>query len=123
MLFRCLSKEEVWRALPRQRFKILLISMCFNGWMEKVLDACVDEMYPMEKGVFIDRPEEIVLQCGDGYLTRRQIKHIVENRKAERGSARDIKQYRVVYAYFLLLKKLNASAAGKTPHPKDILMG
>lgn len=149
---------------------------------KKILEACVDEMCALEKGILIARPDEIILQCGDGYMTRRQLKHIVEQRKAELLSPEEIKRlldlaqqvitgfdfetynknprysgsimrikvfknqersiavvmdqktqggravitaytYKLVYAYFRLLEKLNASTAGKTPTPKDILMG
>ncbi len=59
--------------------------------IKNILHACVDEMYNMEKGAFIARPDE-ALHVGDGLLTRRQIKHIIEQRKAERKSAEDVKQ-------------------------------
>lgn len=58
--------------------------------IKNILDACVDEMYGMEKGAFIARPDEAI-PIGDGMLTRRQIKHIIEQRKAERKSAEEIK--------------------------------
>jgi hypothetical protein len=142
--------------------------------IKKILDDCVDEMYSMENGVFIAHPDEIILECGDAYMTRKNIKHIVEHRKGARQSIEEIKEmlgrlsevilesdfetlntnskhpdsilrvkvfksweravaivmsaptedrrliitaypYRLMFAYFLLLKKLNASAAGKTP--------
>jgi hypothetical protein len=141
---------------------------------KQALYACVDEFYLLEKGVFIERPDEIVLQCWDGYMTRRKLKHIVEQRKEDHHPAEDIKRmlddasiivknfdfetvnpnkkypgsiirvkvfksrergaivvmdapiyekrpiittypYRSTFAYFLLLEKLHASAAGEAP--------
>lgn len=140
----------------------------------EVLYACIDEMYPMGDGIFIDRPDEVVLECGNIYLTRKQVKHIIEHRKGAHQSIDEVRQllsklpevilefdfeisntnlkypdsilrvkvfkswerslvlvmsapingkrliitvypYRLIFAYFLLLKKLNTSAAGKTP--------
>ena len=141
----------------------------------EILHACVEEMYAIEKGMLIPRPEDIVLKYADSCLNRKQIKHIIEQRKAEGKSPEEIKQIldrvpsvidhfdfemlnpnqkypgsilrvkvfkgaeqgivavmdaeingqrdiitiyscRPMFAYFLQLKKLHATAAGKTPH-------
>jgi hypothetical protein len=142
---------------------------------ENILNACVDEMYHLEKGIFIARPDEVIVRCGDGHITRRQVKHVIEQRKADGATPEEVKlilhhvpaviikpdfqvpnlnprypdsiirvkvfkswergvitvldreadngrglitaySCRPTYAYFFQLKKLNASAAGKTPH-------
>src|ERR1700733_6087684 len=57
--------------------------------LQKVLHAYVEEMYPMEKGVFIAEPG-YVLRVGDCRISRRQIKHIVEQRKAEHKSLEEV---------------------------------
>jgi hypothetical protein len=141
---------------------------------KEALYACIDEFYLTGKGIFIERPDEIILQCGDGYMTRRHLKHIVEQRKDDHHTSEEIKKmlddvsniiqnfdfeiansnrkypgsvlrvkvfksrergavvvmdapinakrpiittypYRLTFAYFLLLKKLHASAAGEAP--------
>lgn len=133
-------------------------------------------MYGLSKGERITRPDEIIFWSGNICATRKHIKHIVEQRKAEGKSLEDIQHIirhipktivnfdfeianpnqkyngsvlrvkvfkkwgygivaaideevdgrrdlitayscRSIYAYFLLLKKLHTSAAGKTPHP------
>jgi hypothetical protein len=48
-------------------------------------------MYPMEKGVLISDPNRGV-RIGDSLITRKQIKHIVEQRKAEGKSIEEIKE-------------------------------
>jgi len=47
-------------------------------------------MYPMRKGIFVSRPNEAVTMK-DGRLNRKQIKHIIEHRKAEKKSMAEIK--------------------------------
>ena len=49
---------------------------------KKFVDTCVDEMYPMEKGVAIF-DFQASFHIYDGRLSRRQIKHIIEQRKSE----------------------------------------
>lgn len=61
------------------------------GAFYKIFHAYVDEMYPLEKGIFIIDPDKD-FRIGDGMLTRKQIKHIVEQRKAEGKSADEIKE-------------------------------
>lgn len=144
--------------------------------MEELLRACVDEMYGLDKGDHITDPDEVVFQLKNVYVTRKQIKHVIEQRKAEGRSLEEVREvvgnipktisnfdfemvnsnqkyagsvlqikvfnkwergmvvvldkemygrkslitaypYRLVSSYFLLLKKLHTSAAGKTPHP------
>jgi hypothetical protein len=146
------------------------------------LNACVNEMYDTDKGMPILRPDEEIFCVRNVRATRKQVKHIIEQRKADGKSIEEIKmiigylpilitnpdfeifnpnqthpgsvmrvkmfkmwQYGVVVVldremndlrdlitaypqrpisvYFLLLKKLNTSAAGKTPHPQDIPEG
>ncbi len=136
----------------------------------------VDEMYDLAAGTIIKYPERVIFRFGDVSVTRKQIKHVIEHRKADGKSAEEIKQilsyalrtifefdfeiknptskyaesilrvkafkawnraivlvldkekegqrglitiypYRLLGAYFLLLKKLHTSAVGKTPHP------
>lgn len=143
------------------------------------LNACVDEMFPMDKGIIIEYPNEEVFRIGDVRTTRKQIKHVIEQRKTDGKSIDEVKKIfaylpiaiadsdfeilnpnqtysesvmrvkmfkgwrhgiaivldkeindwrdfitaypqRPISAYFLLLKKLNTSTAGKTPHPKDL---
>src|SRR5581483_9977148 len=47
-------------------------------------------MFNLEKGVPIAEPEQGI-RIGDGFLTRKQVKHIVEQRKAEGKSLAEIK--------------------------------
>jgi hypothetical protein len=58
---------------------------------ESILSACVDEMYHLEKGIFIHRPDEIIARCGDGHITRRQVKHVIEQRKADGATPEEVK--------------------------------
>jgi len=57
----------------------------------KLFHLYVDEMYPMKKGELIADPDR-GFRVGDGLLTRKRIKHIVEQRKAEGKSADEIKE-------------------------------
>jgi len=58
---------------------------------KKILHAYTDEMYLLEKGAFVvDFEKAIVFE--DGRLTRKQVKHIIEQRKAERRSSDAIKR-------------------------------
>ncbi|MGD1003788.1 MAG: hypothetical protein ABR884_04460 [Minisyncoccia bacterium] len=147
----------------------------FNAAKEALCD-CVREMYPLSKGERIVHPDKVIFRSKDIRTTRKQIKHVIEQRKAEGKSADEIRRiisyipktiidfdfeivnsnqkyagsmlrvkvfkkwgcgmvaaidkevdgrkdlitaypYRYISAYFLLLKKLHTSAAGKTPHP------
>jgi hypothetical protein len=153
---------------------------------QAALNACVDEMYGINKGMPILRPNEDVFRVGNVRATRKQIKHVIEQRKADGKSVEEIKKilsylpaaiadfdfeipngnpkypgsvmrikvfkgwgyglaivldremyretcgkrdlitaypHQPIFAYSLLLKKLNTSAAGKTPHPKDLPRG
>jgi len=58
--------------------------------IRKILRACVDEMYPMEKGMFVVNSNEII-QFLDVRFSRRVVKHIVEQRKADGKSIPEIK--------------------------------
>jgi hypothetical protein len=87
----------------------------------EILHAYVDEMYLLEKDALIVDPERGV-KIGDDVLTRKQVKHIIEQRKAEGKSAKEIKEI-IITSYlcspakiFKIQKKLNTSAAGETPH-------
>lgn len=51
--------------------------------------SAVDEMYPMDKGALIIDPNK-GMRIGDGEITRKQMKHIVEQRKAEGRSLQEI---------------------------------
>jgi hypothetical protein len=57
---------------------------------QKILHAYVDEMYFLEKGVFVPDFEKII-SFADGRFSRRQIKHIIEQRKAEGKSINNLK--------------------------------
>jgi len=57
----------------------------------KNFHSYVEEMYAMEKGVLIINPDKGV-RIGDSILTRKQLKHIVEQRKAEGKLADEIKE-------------------------------
>lgn len=59
--------------------------------IRETLHSYVDEMYFLEKGVFVDDFEK-AFRFGDGSLNRRQVKHIVEQRKAEMKSIEEIKE-------------------------------
>lgn len=59
--------------------------------IRKILHAHTEEMYIMERGVFIARPEEKI-RFGDAILSRKQTKHIVEHRKSEGKTIADIKE-------------------------------
>ena len=146
-----------------------------NNTQEALCD-CVREMYSLGNGEHIVHPDKVIFQLKDIQITRKQIKHVIEQRKAEGKSADEIRciisyipktiidfdfeiinqnqkyagsilrvkvfkkwgcgmvvaidkevdgrrdlitayPYRSISAYFLLLKKLHTSAAGKTPHP------
>lgn len=55
------------------------------------LYARADEMYGLKKGVPISCPDA-ALSIGDCTFTRRQIKHIIEQRKAEHKSLDEVKK-------------------------------
>src|ERR1700733_382571 len=57
----------------------------------KTVYPYVDEMYRMEQGVLIIQPNKDV-RISDALLTRKQIKHIVEQRKAEGKLIEEIKE-------------------------------
>ena len=57
----------------------------------EIFHSYVDEMYSMEKGVLIKNPYACT-RIGDALLTRKQIKHIIEQRKTEGKSAEEIKE-------------------------------
>jgi hypothetical protein len=59
--------------------------------IRKTLRDYVDEMYFLEKGVFVDDFEQ-AFRFGDGSLNRRQVKHIIEQRRAEMKSIDEIKE-------------------------------
>jgi hypothetical protein len=52
--------------------------------------TCVWEMYHMEKGAFIFDPDKEIARFGGCHITRRQVKHIIEQRKDEGKSAEEI---------------------------------
>ncbi len=56
----------------------------------KIFGECVDEFFPLEKGVKISDPRKAFLFC-DARITRKQIKHIVEQRKSDGKSPGEIK--------------------------------
>lgn len=58
--------------------------------IRKILHAWVDEMYPLEKGCFISNTEKTVLM-GDSSINRKQVKHIIKQRKADGRSLEEIK--------------------------------
>ena len=59
--------------------------------IQKFIEDCVDEMYLMDKGVPILKPKTVLRFC-DVRLTRKQTKHIIEQRKEEGKSAGKIKE-------------------------------
>lgn len=59
--------------------------------IRKILQGYIDEMYPMEKGEPIYNMEQS-FRIHDGRLSRRHIKHIVEQRKSEGKSTAEIKE-------------------------------
>jgi len=77
---------------------------CYGGEMEsvnkknedqlneirKILHKWVDEMYPMEIGTYISELEKRVAM-GDGYLDRKQVKHVIEQRKEEGKTIEELK--------------------------------
>jgi hypothetical protein len=60
-----------------------------SDFIRRVLCTYVDEMYPMERGVFIADPQKTLL-IGDCRISRRQIKYVVEQRKAEHKSLKEV---------------------------------
>ena len=52
----------------------------------KIIRTYVDEIYPLETNVSFPEPEKS-LDFGDAYLTRKRIRHIIEERKKEGKSA------------------------------------
>jgi hypothetical protein len=59
--------------------------------IKKALHACVGEFYLLEKGAIIQDPNADI-RIGDCRITRRQIKHVVEQRKAENKSLEEVAQ-------------------------------
>lgn len=62
---------------------------------DKIFNDWIDEMYQMEKGAPILRPNE-ELRFGDARITRKEAKHIIEQRKDEGKSPASIKK---LFAY------------------------
>jgi hypothetical protein len=58
----------------------------------QMLYECVDEFYRLKKGAFISEPEKSFLFC-DVFIGRRAIKHVVEQRKAEKVSSENMRQF------------------------------
>jgi hypothetical protein len=56
----------------------------------QTLYKCVDEFYRLKKGTLIFESEKSFQFC-DVVIGRRAIKHVIEQRKAEKVSSNDIK--------------------------------
>lgn len=63
----------------------------YSDAIRKIVHVCADEMFPMLKGILIPQ-YTMALRFGDGRLTRKHIKHIVEQRTTEHKSLNEIKQ-------------------------------
>lgn len=58
---------------------------------QKEPQSAIEEMYPMKKGVFILDPEDKIQLSFDVSISRRALKHIIENRKDNTYSMNRIK--------------------------------
>ena len=59
--------------------------------IREILGSYVDEMYSLARGEFILDPEKTIY-WHDGRITRRHAKHMIEQRKEERKSPKEIKE-------------------------------
>lgn len=86
----------------------------------KILCECVDEFYPLKKGAFISESENFFL-FSDVIIGRRSIKHVIEQRKAERVYPEDIK--RLLNRVLMTINKFDfeSSNPNQLDYPKSIM--